>query len=129
MDARMDPAAAFGIELGDAHVIRNAGGNAKDALRSILISQHMLGTKEVLLVKHTKCGMLTFQNPDAHAIVEKNSGSSKLPRDFDFQPFGDLDGGVKEDVEWLREHAPLVPGSTVSGWVYDVETGKVRQVV
>lgn len=65
MDARIDPAAAFGIDLGDAHVIRNAGGNAEDALRSILISQHLLGTTEVVLVKHTGCGMLTFvSRPD-----------------------------------------------------------------
>ncbi len=56
MDARIDPAAAFGIDLGDAHIIRNAGGNAKDALRSILISQHLLGTREIILVKHTGCG-------------------------------------------------------------------------
>jgi len=64
MDARIDPASAFGISLGDAHVIRNAGGNAEDALRSILISQHLLGTKEIVLVKHTGCGMLTFVSVD-----------------------------------------------------------------
>ena len=72
MDARIDPAAAYGIDLGDAHVIRNAGGNAKDALRSIIISNQLLGTTEIVLVKHTGCGMLTFQNADARAVVEKN---------------------------------------------------------
>lgn len=65
MDARIDTTGAFGIDLGDAHVIRNAGGNAKDALRSILISQHLLGTREIILVKHTGCGMVTFTNADA----------------------------------------------------------------
>ena len=74
MDARIDPAAAYGIDLGDAHVIRNAGGNAKDALRSIVISQQLLGTNEILVVKHTGCGMLTFDNAAAKGIVEKNLG-------------------------------------------------------
>ena len=74
MDARIDPAAAFGIDLGDAHVIRNAGANAADAVRSIVISQQLLGTREIVLVKHTGCGMLTFQESDARAIVEKNLG-------------------------------------------------------
>ncbi|KAI1144705.1 carbonic anhydrase [Nemania diffusa] len=70
MDARIDPAAAFGISLGDAHVIRNAGASAKDAHRSILISEQLLGTREIILVKHTGCGMLTFTNDDAHALVK-----------------------------------------------------------
>lgn len=74
MDARIDPAAAFGINLGDAHVIRNAGALAQDALRSIVISQQLLGTKEIILVKHTGCGMLTFQNEDAYGIVKQNLG-------------------------------------------------------
>jgi len=74
MDARIDPAAAFGIELGDAHVIRNAGALASDALRSIVISQQLLGTKEILLIKHTGCGMLTFQESDAEGIVKQNLG-------------------------------------------------------
>lgn len=71
MDARIDPAAAFGISLGDAHVIRNAGGNARDSIRSLVISEQLLGTNEILLIKHTGCGMLTFKNEDAHAVVEK----------------------------------------------------------
>ncbi len=87
MDARIDPAAAFGIDLGDAHVIRNAGGNAKDALRSILISEHLLGTREIILVKHTGCGMLTFTNTDALKVVANNVGTGVLSSTFDFQPF------------------------------------------
>jgi carbonic anhydrase len=75
MDARIDPAAAFGIDLGDVHVIRNAGGNAEDALRSILISQHLLGTNEVVLVKHTECGMLTFVSERAIALYLFSSSS------------------------------------------------------
>lgn len=71
MDARIDTTGAFGIDLGDAHVIRNAGGNAKDALRSILISQHLLGTREIILVKHTGCGMVTFTNADALKVSNR----------------------------------------------------------
>lgn len=75
MDARIDPAAAYGIDLGDTHVIRNAGGNARDALRSVIISNQLLGTTEIILIKHTGCGMLTFQNADARGVVEKNLGA------------------------------------------------------
>lgn len=131
MDARIDPAAAFGIPLGDAHIIRNAGGNAKDALRSLVISQQLLGTNEVLLIKHTGCGMLTFQNEDAHAVVKQNlgDGAVKALSAFggDFQPFPDLDGAVRDDVRLLQGNE--LNKATVSGWVYEVETGRVRRVV
>ena len=129
MDARIDPASAFGINLGDAHVIRNAGGNAKDALRSILISQHLLGTREIILVKHTGCGMLTFTNADALKVVAYNVGTGVLQSTFDFQPFSDLEQGVRDDVLWLKNNGALAKDVTLSGWVYEVETGKTRQVV
>jgi len=129
MDARIDPAAAFGIDLGDAHVIRNAGGNAKDALRSVLISQHLLGTREIILVKHTDCGMLTFTNTDALTVVAKNVGTGVLASTFDFQPFPDLEKGVKDDVEWLKSHSALVKDIAISGWIYDVKTGKTSKVI
>ncbi|TKA80319.1 hypothetical protein B0A55_02205 [Friedmanniomyces simplex] len=129
MDARIDTTAAFGISLGDAHVIRNAGGNAKDAYRSILISQHLLGTTEILLVKHTKCGMLTFSNEEARKIVNGHQGKEVCGPEFDFQPFGDLEEGVRGDVEWLRGNGGVLEGAVVSGWVYGVEDGRVRQVV
>lgn len=89
MDARIDPANAFGISLGDAHVVRNAGGVAKEALRSIVISQQLLGTKEVLVIKHTGCGMLTFANEDARKAVVGNLGEgvrSEVEK-VDFLPF------------------------------------------
>ncbi|KAK3672345.1 hypothetical protein LTR78_007652 [Recurvomyces mirabilis] len=126
MDARIDPAAAFGIDLGDAHVIRNAGGNAKDAFRSILISEHLLGTREIVLVKHTGCGMLTFSNTDAASVIEKNG--SKVPHALDFQPFSDLEKAVESDVQWLKANGSLASGVEISGWLYEVETGEVRQV-
>ncbi|KAK4187000.1 carbonic anhydrase [Podospora australis] len=133
MDARIDPARAFGIELGDAHVIRNAGASAVDALRSIVISEQLLGTTEIVLVKHTGCGMLTFKNEDAVGIVQKNLGAEavselhqKVP---DFLPFPKLEKAVEDDVKFLKA-SKLVPGSvTISGWVYEVETGKTRRVV
>ncbi|EAS29797.3 carbonate dehydratase [Coccidioides immitis RS] len=131
MDARIDPAAAFGIDLGDAHVIRNAGANSRDALRSIIISQQLLNTKEILLVKHTGCGMLTFTNDAARAVTENNLGShvKSEVEVLDFQPFPDLEEAVKADVKWLKEQTLVIPGIPITGWVYEVETGKVRQVV
>ncbi|EXJ68821.1 carbonate dehydratase [Cladophialophora psammophila CBS 110553] len=132
MDARIDPAQAFGIDLGDAHVIRNAGASAHDALRSIIISEQLLGTREIVLVKHTGCGMLTFTNEDAYGLVEKNLGSDALAelksRQPDFLPFSDLEGAVKKDVQYLSD-SKLVPNDiTISGWIYQVETGKTVRV-
>ncbi|EEH19673.2 hypothetical protein PABG_01932 [Paracoccidioides brasiliensis Pb03] len=147
MDARIDPSSAFGISLGDAHVIRNAGASARDGLRSIVISQQLLGTREILLIKHTGCGMLTFTNEQAHALVEKKLVESHrqngtgaagggcrvleaLKRDIpDFQPFPLLEEAVREDVRWLSEQVLVTPGIPISGWVYEIETGKVRKVV
>ncbi len=131
MDARIDPAAAYGISLGDAHVIRNAGGNARDAIRSLVISEQLLGTNEILLIKHTGCGMLTFKNEDAHAVVEKNlgAGGKQELAGLDFQPFPDLHKGVEDDVKFLKESKAIPDSVTISGWVYEVETGKVIKVV
>ncbi|KAF2028523.1 carbonic anhydrase [Setomelanomma holmii] len=130
MDARIDPAAAFGIPLGAAHVIRNAGASARDAFRSIVISQQLLGTTEVLVVKHTGCGMLTFDNETAKGLVKKNKGeaAAKEVEDLDFLTFPDLEAEVKKDVEWLQSRA-VEEGIRFTGWVYEVETGKARKVV
>ncbi|KAF2114754.1 carbonic anhydrase [Lophiotrema nucula] len=130
MDARIDPKSAFNIPLGSAHVIRNAGASAKDAFRSLVISQQLLGTKEVLVVKHTGCGMLTFKNEDAQAVVKQNKGDAgaKEIENLDFLPFTDLEQAVKDDVEWLKGKA-VEEGIHFTGWVYEVETGKTRRVV
>jgi carbonic anhydrase len=130
MDARIDPAAAYGINLGDAHVIRNAGGNVKDALRSIIISEQLLGTNEILIVKHTGCGMLTFKNEDAHGIVKKNLGeaASEEIKGLDFQPFPTLEGAVKDDIALLKASKAVPDNVAISGWIYEVETGKVKSV-
>jgi carbonic anhydrase len=130
MDARIDPAAAFGIPLGAAHVIRNAGANARDAFRSIVISQQLLGTTEVLVVKHTGCGMLTFDNDAAKSLVKEHKGEAavKEVEGIDFLTFTDLEEEVRKDVEWLQSKA-IEDGIRFTGWVYEVETGQARKVV
>ena len=133
MDARIDPASAYGISLGDAHVIRNAGGNAQDALRSLVISEQLLGTEEILLIKHTGCGMLIFKNEDAVGLVRNNLGEEAVKElaafQGDFKAFPDLETAVKSDVQLLKE-SKLIPDKVkISGWIYEVETGKVRSVV
>ncbi len=133
MDARIDPAAALGISLGDAHVIRNAGGNAADAIRSLVISQQLLGTNEIVLIKHTGCGMLTFDNAAATGLVEKNLGKEGVEslKAFggQFQAFPELETAVKSDIELLKKSPVITKGTNLSGWVYEVETGKVRRVL
>jgi carbonic anhydrase len=130
MDARIDPTSAFNIPLGAAHVIRNAGASARDAFRSLVISQQLLGTTEVLIVKHTECGMLSFDNHAARALVRKTKGeaAAKEVEDLDFLTFDELEKQVKEDVEWLKSKA-VEKGVNVTGWIYAVETGRVRKVV
>jgi carbonic anhydrase len=126
MDARLLPSRFLGLEEGDAHVIRNAGGRVQDALRSIVISQQLLGTNEVLVVHHTDCGMLTFKNEDLHAKVKEDLGADASS--IDFLPFPDLEQSVRDDVEFL-EDSQLVPDDvSVRGFVYDVKSGKVTEV-
>ncbi|ORX96552.1 carbonic anhydrase [Clohesyomyces aquaticus] len=130
MDARIDPAAAFNIPLGAAHVIRNAGASARAGFRDLVISQQLLGTTEVLLVKHTGCGMLTFDNATASGLIAKNKGeqAAKEVEDLDFLAFPHLEQAVRDDVKWLKERA-VEEGVKVTGWIYEVDTGKVRNVV
>lgn len=130
MDARINSSSAFGIPLGDAHIIRNAGASAHDALRSLIISQQLLGTTEILVIKHTGCGMLTFSNSDAHGLVRKNLGEEGVREigDLDFLTFGDLEEAVRGDVGFLRGSKAIQKGVVVSGWVYEVESGRVRRV-
>lgn len=129
MDSRIDPTTAFGVQPGDAHVIRNAGGSAKDALRSILISQHFMGTSEVIVIKHTGCEMMMFNNEEAHSMVEHQQGKGCIDADFDFHCFSNLEQSLRDDVAWLKGHKAIVQGTDVSGWVYEAESGRVRQVV
>jgi carbonic anhydrase len=126
MDARILPSRALGLEEGDAHVIRNAGGRARDALRSLIISQRLLGTREVAVIHHTDCGMLTFRNRDLREKVREDLGQDT--GEFDFLPFQDLDDSVREDIEFLLATQLLDPETLIRGFVYDVRTGKLREV-
>jgi carbonic anhydrase len=118
MDARLDPAKFLGLEEGDAHVIRNAGGIVTDdALRSLVISHNLLGTEEVLVIDHTDCGMLTFKDEDVQA---------QLDTDIVLHAFPNLEDRIRESVRTVSE-SPLLPDA-VSGFVYEVETGKLRPV-
>jgi carbonic anhydrase len=123
MDARLDPARFLGLEEGDAHVIRNAGGLVNDeTIRSLLISHHLLGTQEAVVIGHTDCGMVTFTNADVHAKLGPDSEG------IDFQPFPDVAERVRQSVETIRSH-PLLPDSFgATGFVYDVRTGRVEPV-
>ena len=123
MDARLDPARFLGLEEGDAHVIRNAGGLVNDeTIRSLVISHHLLGTEEAVVIGHTDCGMLTFTNADVHEKLGPESES------IDFQPFPDIAERVRQSVETIRSH-PLLPDSFgATGFVYDVESGRIEAV-
>lgn len=131
MDARIIPTRALGVEEGDAHVIRNAGGLARDALRSVVISQRLLGTREVVVIHHTDCGMLTFSNEDIRAKVREDLGApaGAAAKAIDFLPFPDLEESVRSDVTFLRD-SPLVPDDIpVRGFVYDVRNGRLTEVL
>ncbi len=123
MDARIDPAQAFGVTEGDAHVIRNAGGRAsEDALRSLVISTQLLGTREVSVIHHTDCGMLTFTNEQLQARLGADAAG------IDFLPFSDLEQSVRDDMATIRA-SPLLPDDlAVRGFIYDVRSGHLREV-
>ncbi|KZP32281.1 carbonic anhydrase [Athelia psychrophila] len=133
MDARIDPAASLGIPEGDAHIIRNAGGSAKDALRSIVISQRLLGTREVAVFHHTNCGMLTFSTDQLRGIVKDaapgDAAVAKQVDEIEFLEFSDIHAAVKSDVEFLKASPLVLKETEITGWTYDVETGKIERVV
>jgi carbonic anhydrase len=128
MDARLHPEEFLGLEVGDAHVIRNAGGRvSEDAIRSLVISQRFLGTNEVVVVHHTGCGMLTFRNEDLIGKIREDLGADASA--WDFLPFSDLEESVRDDVEAVRDSALIPDDVPVSGAIYDVGTGELREVV
>ena len=126
MDARILPSRALGLEEGDAHIIRNAGGRARDALRSLVISQRLLGTKAIAVIHHTDCGMLTFNNRSLRDKVQSDLGQDT--GEFDFLPFTDLDESIREDIEFLLATQLLNPDTVIRGFIYDVRDGRLREV-
>ncbi len=127
MDARLDPARALGLEEGDAHVIRNAGGLATDdALRSLVISHHLLGTQEAFVIGHSDCGMLTFSNDDLREALRERQGVDATH--LDFQPFPNCKDRVAASVRRIRESGLLPETYAVRGFLYDVKTGRLEAV-
>jgi carbonic anhydrase len=125
MDARLDVYRLLGLNLGEAHVIRNAGGAVdEDAIRSLVISQRLLGTDEIVLVHHSDCGMLTFTDDELNSQIEADTG---IRPTFSFESFGDLDTDVRQSIARVKA-SPFIPHKNVRGFVYDVATGKLREV-
>ena len=127
MDARLDPSRVLGLEEGDAHVIRNAGGVvSEDALRSLVISQRLLGTEEIVLIHHTDCGMLTFSDDEVKAAIEADTG---IRPSFALEAFGDLVTDVRQSVARIAASPFLPRKDNVRGFVYDVKTGRLDEVI
>ena len=127
MDSRLHVAQALGLALGDAHILRNAGGRVtEDMIRSLVISQQQMGTREIVVLHHTDCGAQTFKNEEFAAFLNQELGVDVSGQDF--LPFTDVEESVREDVELLRQ-SPLIPDDVeISGAVYDVATGRMTVV-
>jgi carbonic anhydrase len=126
MDARLETGVLLGLVEGDAHVIRNAGGVATDdVIRSLTISQRLLGTREIMLIHHTDCGMLTFTDSDLKQQIQDDTG---LKPPFSLEAFSDLDADVSQSIARIKA-SPYVPYTDqVRGFVYEVESGRLREV-
>jgi len=127
MDARLNPYGLLGLSEGDAHVIRNAGGVVTDdEIRSLAISQRLLGTKEIILIHHTDCGMLTFTDDDFKNSIQEEVG---IKPEWAAEAFSDLDTDVRQSLARIQA-SPFIPvKDNVRGFVYDVHTGTLREVV
>jgi carbonic anhydrase len=126
MDARLNPYGLLGLAEGDAHVIRNAGGAiTDDEIRSLTISQRLLGTEEIMLIHHSDCGMLTFKDDDFRREVHADTG---IRPEWAAEAFDDLDEDVRQSIARIKA-SPFIPKKdTVRGFVYEVKTGKLREV-
>ena len=126
MDARLNVYGALGLSEGDAHVIRNAGGVVTDdAIRSLAISQRLLGTEEIILIHHTGCGMLTFTDDDFKRSIEEDTG---IRPEWAPEAFPDLDADVRQSIARIKA-SPFIPHKdAIRGFVYEVETGRLREV-
>ena len=126
MDARLNVFGILGLTEGDAHVIRNAGGVVTDdAIRSLAIPQRLLGTEEIILIHHTDCGMLTFTDDAFKAAIEKDTG---IRPTWAAEAFPDLDGDVRQSIARVKASRFVPHTDAVRGFVYEVETGRLREV-
>ncbi|MBW2295017.1 MAG: carbonic anhydrase [Deltaproteobacteria bacterium] len=126
MDARLETGALLGLTEGEAHVIRNAGGVVtEDVIRSLTISQRLLGTREIMLIHHTDCGMLTFQDKDVKDAIKQETG---IRPSFALEAFSDPDDDVLQSIERIKTSPFLVHKDAIRGFVFEVETGKLREV-
>lgn len=126
MDARLHVSAILGLEVGDAHIIRNAGGViSDDAIRSLVISQRLLGTKEIILIHHTDCGMVTFSDDAVKAQIKEDTG---IRPSFSLEAFPDAEDDVRQSIARIKAN-PFIPRrDNVRGFVYDVTTGRLKEV-
>jgi carbonic anhydrase len=126
MDARLSPFVMLGLQEGDAHIIRNAGGViTDDEIRSLVISQRLLGTQEIMLIQHTDCGMLTFSDDEVKQQIQDDVG---IKPHFALESFSDLDENVRQSIARIKS-SPFIPNKeNVRGFVYEVETGRLREV-
>ena len=126
MDARLNVYGALGLHEGEAHVIRNAGGVVtEDEIRSLAISQRLLGTEEIILIHHTDCGMLTFTDDDFKRSIQEDTG---IKPEWAAEAFGDLDEDVRQSIARIKA-SPFIPRKdSVRGFVYEVESGRLREV-
>jgi carbonic anhydrase len=126
MDARLNPSYVLGLEEGDAHVIRNAGGViTDDEIRSLAISQRLLGTEEIILIHHTDCGMLTFNDDEFRRSIQEDTG---IKPQWAAESFADLEEDVRQSKARI-EASPFIPNKgSIRGFVYDVETGRLQEV-
>jgi carbonic anhydrase len=125
MDARLNPFGLLGLQEGDAHVIRNAGGLVTDdEIRSLAISQRLLGTQEIILIHHTDCGMLTFTDDEFRQGIQQEVG---IKPEWAAEAFSDLDADVRQSIARIKV-SPFIPHQDVRGFVYDVTSGELREV-
>ncbi|KAF9516381.1 hypothetical protein BS47DRAFT_1292441 [Hydnum rufescens UP504] len=134
MDARIVPSQALGLAEGETFVVRNVGGRTVEAIRSLVIAQQFFGTKEIIVLHHTDCGLLRFKDPQVHEKLKANPPRKNVPiastvDSMVFLPISDTQVTLKEDVEFLKGHPLLYEDSQITGWIFDVKDGKVTKVI